>query len=223
MTYRHEWKYQISRADAISLRPGLRAVMKPDPHASDGTYTVRSLYFDTPGDKALREKINSVNTREKFRIRYYNGDTGFIQLEKKFKCNGLGIKEKARLTAAEAQSIAIGDIGWMPRSPNPLVRELYAKMRTTGLHAKTIVEYTREAYAWEPGNARVTLDSGIRTSLRNTHLLDPQCPTIPIAGNPIILEVKWDRFLPDIIRDVVQVGNRRVGAFSKYAESRMYE
>ena len=48
--------------------------------------------------------------REKFRIRYYNGDTSFICLEKKSKVNGLGTKYSAELTAAEAQMILDGDI-----------------------------------------------------------------------------------------------------------------
>lgn len=37
------------------------------------------------------------------------------------------------------------------------------------------------------------------------------------------MEVKWDAFLPDIIRDAVQLPGRQVGAFSKYAACRMYD
>lgn len=33
----------------------------------------------------------------------------------------------------------------------------------------------------------------------------------------MILEVKWDEFLPDIIRDAVSIKDRRATAFSKYA------
>ena len=113
LQYRHEWKHEISRADLIAIRQRLRAVAEPDPHAVDGKYSIRSLYFDNLYDKALREKIDGVNRREKFRIRYYNGDTSFIMLEKKSKVNGLGTKFSARLTAGEAQRIVDGDIGWM--------------------------------------------------------------------------------------------------------------
>ena len=31
--------------------------MQPDTHAVDGRYLIRSLYFDTPEDRALREKL----------------------------------------------------------------------------------------------------------------------------------------------------------------------
>ena len=85
LKYRHEWKHEINALDRLVLLARLSAVMKPDPHAVNGSYRIRSLYFDTPEDKALREKIDGVNAREKFRIRYYNQDTSFLVLEKKSK------------------------------------------------------------------------------------------------------------------------------------------
>lgn len=223
LQYRHEWKHEISRADLIAIRQRLRAVAESDPHAVDGKYFIRSLYFDNLYDKALREKIDGVNMREKFRIRYYNGDTSFIVLEKKSKVNGLGTKRSARLSAAEAQRIVDGDIDWMAAcADRPLVQELYCKMRCQGLEPKTIVDYTREPFIYRPGNVRVTFDYDIRTALRRTDFLNPDCPTIPAGDAPILLEVKWDNFLPSIIRDAVQTPGRRVTAFSKYAQSRIY-
>ena len=223
LQYRHEWKHEISRADLIAIRQRLRAVAESDPHAVDGKYFIRSLYFDNLYDKALREKIDGVNMREKFRIRYYNGDTSFIVLEKKSKVNGLGTKRSARLSAAEAQRIVDGDVDWMAAcADRPLVQELYCKMRCQGLEPKTIVDYTREPFIYRPGNVRVTFDYDIRTALRRTDFLNPDCPTIPAGDAPILLEVKWDNFLPSIIRDAVQTPGRRVTAFSKYAQSRIY-
>ena len=55
MQFRHEVKHEISKGDLLILRQRLRAVMKPDCHAVNGQYEIRSLYFDTPDDKALRE------------------------------------------------------------------------------------------------------------------------------------------------------------------------
>ncbi len=222
--YRHEWKHEISLADLIAIRQRLRAVAMPDPHAKNGRYDIRSLYFDNLYDKALREKIDGVNLREKFRIRYYNGDLSYISLQKKSRINGLGSKFQEQITASEAQSILDGDIGWMAEaSDRPLVQEFYSKIRAQGLRPATIVDYTREPYVYRPGNVRVTFDYDIRTALRRTDFLDPDCPTIP-AGDPVILlEVKWDDFLPDIIRDAVQTPGRRVTAFSKYARARIYD
>ena len=220
--YRHEWKHELSFQDYLILRQRLRAVMEPDPHAVDGRYFIRSLYFDNLDDKALREKIDGVNRREKFRMRYYNGDPSLIHLEKKSKLDGLGTKFSTDLTEAEAQKIVDGELDWMMDADRPLLRELYVKMRTQGLRPKTIVDYTREPFIYRPGNVRVTLDYDIRSGLGCTDFLNTQAVTVPAGDAPILLEVKWDAYLPDLIRDVVQLPGRHVSAFSKYAQCRIY-
>lgn len=223
MDYRHEWKHIISYADMLVLRQRLRAIMKSDENAVDGKYLIRSLYFDTPSDTALREKLDGVSRREKFRIRYYNHDIRMIHLEKKSKLAGLGNKQSADLTAEEAQRIVDGDIGWMLQAKHPLIRELYSKMQTQQLRPKTIVDYTREPFVYVPGNVRVTLDYDIRTGLGCTDFLNADCLTVSAGDGHIILEVKWDEFLPDIIRSAVQMEGRRATAFSKYAQCRIYD
>ena len=220
--YRHEWKHEISYADLLAIRQRLRAVAESDPHAQGGRYLIRSLYFDNLDDKALREKIDGVNLREKFRIRYYNGDTSVIHLEKKSRRAGLGTKFSAALSREEAQRIVDGDPDWMMDSGRPLVQELYCKMRWQGLRPKVIVDYTREPFIYRPGNVRVTFDYDIRTGLSCTDFLNPDCVTIPAGDAPILLEVKWDAFLPGIIRDAVQTPGRHAEAFSKYAQCRIY-
>ncbi len=223
MDYRHELKHEISPQDAQVLRRRLRAVAKPDPHAAGGRYFIRSLYFDSPNDRALREKLDGADRREKFRIRYYDLDPSVIHLEKKSKLHGLGAKRAATLSAAEAQAIVDGDFGWMAAADDrPLVQELYGKIRGQGLRPKTIVDYTREPFVFAPGNVRVTLDYDIRTGLRCTDFLDPHCVTVPAGDAPIILEVKWDAYLPDLIRDLIQLEGRHASAFSKYAQCRLY-
>ncbi len=209
-------------ADLTAIRARRRVVAEPDPHAVDGRYLIRSLYFDNARDKALREKIDGVNMREKFRIRYYNCDTSVIHLEKKCRHSGLGSKFSDDLTAEETQAIVDGRLDWMLESGRPLVQELYCKMRGQGLKPKTIVEYTREPYRYRPGNVRVTFDYDIRTGLQCTDFLNPDCVTIPAGDAGIILEVKWDEYLPDIIRDAVWMPGRRETAFSKYAQCRIY-
>ena len=220
--YRHEWKHMINHADKIAIRQRLRAVAQVDANAADGRYLIRSLYFDNISDKALREKLDGVNRREKFRIRYYNGNMDQIHLEKKSKWNGLGTKDRTLLTADEAQRIVDGDLSWMIGSDRPLVQELYVKMNSQGLRPKTIVDYTREPFVYAPGNVRVTLDYNIRTGLLCTDFLNPDCITIPAGAGETILEVKWDEYLPSVIRDAVQLGSRQLSAFSKYAACRMY-
>lgn len=222
MNYRHELKHEINLSDMIAIRHRLKAVAKPDENATDGKYFIRSLYFDNPADKALREKLDGINQREKFRIRFYNLNTSVIHLEKKSKLNGLGCKESVCLTEAQAQAIVDGDYEFMMESGEPLLQEFYLKLKSQGLRPKTIVDYIREPFVYAPGNVRVTLDYNIRTGLHCTDFLRLDCITIPVKGAPIILEVKWDEFLPSVIRDAVQLTGRHAAAYSKYAACRTY-
>lgn len=221
MEYRHEWKHEITCSDMLILRQRLRAVAQPDRHTVDGKYRVRSLYFDTPDDKVLREKLNGVSRREKFRIRYYNGDTSVIHLEKKSKLGGLGNKQSAPVSVPEVSALLRRDLAWMLHSDRPLVQELYSKMTAQQLRPRTIVDYTREPYVCPAGNVRITLDYDIRTGLGRTDFLSPGI-TVPAGDAPIILEIKWDAFLPAVIRDAVQLEGRHTSSFSKYAQCRIY-
>lgn len=222
MKYRHEWKYEISHTDLLVLRKRLSSVFQKDSHAINGTYEIRSIYFDNIENKALHEKIDGVNIREKFRIRYYNNDTSYIKLEKKYKVNNLCLKSNAVITKEQAQAIIDGDYNWMIQSGVPLINELYSKIMKQGLSPKTIVDYTREPFLFTPGNVRITLDYNMRTGILCTDFLNPQCITVPAGNAPMILEVKWDEFLPDIVRDIIQIHHCRAGTFSKYAACRIY-
>ena len=112
--FRHELKYALSPGDELALRRRMRAVIPHDAHAGpDGRYRIRSIYFDNIYDKALREKIDGVQKREKFRIRYYNDDLSYIVLEKKIKYNALCQKLEAPLTQEECRSILDGPAEWM--------------------------------------------------------------------------------------------------------------
>lgn len=224
MRGRHEVKHEINLTDYYVLRQRLRAILKTDSHAgADGSYQIRSLYFDTPEDQALREKLDGVKDRDKYRIRFYNQDLSLIQLEKKSKRGDLCLKESVRITKEEAQKLADGEFAWLKNREEKLLRDLYEAMQQRGLKVKTIVDYQRDPFVYEAGNVRITLDHHIRTGLLSTDFLNMDCVTVPAASDVIILEVKWDDFLPDLIRDIVQVRNRRAGAFSKYAACRAWE
>ena len=207
MKYRHECKFEISYSDLLMLKSRLSAVAKRDVHTTNGAYEIRSLYFDNANDTALKEKLNGINRREKFRIRYYDKDTDFIKLEKKSKINHLTQKESVTLTKEQVQKILDGNYEWMIESKVPLIKELYSRIKIMGLRPKTIVEYTREPFVFPYGNVRVTLDYNIRTSSGVQTFLNPVGVTIPIKDAPITLEVKWDEYLPDIINDVIQMSN----------------
>lgn len=224
-TYRHELKYQIHYADYLAVRQRLRQVMKPDGHAGeDGRYVIRSIYFDNADDKALREKVNGVQKREKFRIRYYNDDFSYIRLEKKIKSSSLCIKVDAGLTEWEYSAVLSGKTDWMTEHSSGLVQELFCKMRSQQLRPRVMVSYVREPYVYPAGNVRVTFDSQIRSTLFHRSFLENQISDICVADEPgdIILEVKFDAFLPDIIQTLLQTEGIRQQAYSKYGACRRF-
>ena len=221
LTGRHEIKHYIGHADFLQLRARLPCVASPDKNAAVGSaYQVRSLYFDNYTDKALREKIDGVNKREKFRLRLYNGDPSFIKLEKKSKENGICYKNSARISLEQCEKILSAEYDFLRESEHPLFLELYTKLHTELLRPKNIVEYMREAYVYAPGNVRITMDYDIRAGLEPTTFLAPTVCTFPLPGANV-LEVKYDAFLPEIIRGLVSLSSRQQTAFSKYAVTRI--
>lgn len=222
-TLRHEYKHQITSQEDLVLSHKLGVLLQRDKHAGDdGSYTITSLYFDTPYDEALREKTAGVNVREKFRLRYYGDDVSFIRLEKKYKINGLCGKKSAVLTKEEVMRLLAGDVSFL-LGDDPLKQEFYAKWNGKLLRPKVIVRYEREAFVYGPGNVRVTFDRHVCTAMRSTDFLNPKCVYIPAGEGITILEVKYDAFLPEIIRNIVQMNDRTSAAYSKYAISRRYE
>jgi hypothetical protein len=224
MQPRHELKHFINAADYGAIRNRLQHIFRHDEHAGpDGRYVIRSLYFDNADDRALLEKINGLNRRTKFRVRFYNSDPSFIHLEKKTRIDGLSAKESSPITRDQCSALLAGDTGFLRSSAQPLFVELYARMAGDLLRPKTIVDYVREAYVYVPGNVRVTFDTSMRTGLASTDLFGPDVPTVEaLSGSYVIMEVKYDAFLPDIVADAVQTDARGACAISKYALCRLY-
>lgn len=225
MEFRHEYKFQISPQDRQLLLSRLRPLGLEDPHASAGEYRVYSLYFDDLQDTALRQKLDGVENRDKFRLRYYNGDLSFIRLEKKSKRGGLCQKRSAPLTQGQAEAILAGRGEVLRQRADPLLTEFYARL-CRGLRPAALTAYRREPFVYAPGNVRITIDRDIRTGIYARCLDAAQATLVPAAapenGEPLVLEVKYDAFLPDLIRQAIHLEGRPWTAFSKYAQCRRF-
>lgn len=219
---RHELKYYINPIDQATLRARLKVLAKPDEHIGEsGGYMIRSLYFDNYSDKAVFEKLSGQSRREKFRIRFYNNDPSFLRLEKKTKINQLVYKESAPLSTEICATLLAGNHECLQSQKSSLLMtELYSKMNYQCLRPRNIVSYHREAYVYPHGNVRVTLDSKISTSNNVSDFLNPNTTHIPASALDI-LEIKFDGFLPDVIRDIVCIDRRNQTEFSKYVTGRL--
>ena len=222
--YRHEIKVGISLFEYLEMRSKLDVLLNLDSHCSgDGMYAIRSLYFDNVYDKALVEKNRGVNRREKFRLRYYDDDTNFIKLEKKQKVNGLCLKTSSSISKKDVETLLSGNYEQLESSKDELMQELLFKMKTQGLRPKNIVKYDRRAYIYEAGNVRITFDMNLKSGINPQDFLDPGSE-LEISGlnQPIILEIKYDEFIPSFIERIVKAKQGRVQSFSKYAQCRTY-
>lgn len=224
MKFRHEVKHYINISDYYSIMSRLKYVIKRDNNSSDeGEYKIRSIYFDNYANKVLMEKLIGINNRDKFRIRYYNDNLDLIKLEKKSKINGLCLKITEPISKEECEKLIQGNIEFLKTSSKKLFNELYVKMKNQFLKPKTIVDYTREAYIYKAGNVRITFDKKIRTGIWNIDFLNHDVVTKSVISNDyMVLEVKWDEYLPELIQDCVQQF-RRSTSVSKYALCRMYD
>ena len=218
---RHEEKHQVNLREALVLSRRLEKFFPRDPHAgADGFYQVVSLYYDDPYDTALRQKLDGVDRREKFRLRYYGKDPDFFQLEKKYKVKGLCGKRTVRLSREEGERLLKRDFVFLLYKEEFLAQEFYTKLRR-GLSPKTAVRYDRQAFLYGPGNVRITLDGNLRAGTPEQFLAPERL--LPALEGVTVVEVKYDAFLPEIVKLAVQVPDRRGAACSKYALCRRYD
>ncbi len=224
LLFRHETKHEITYSDYLAVRSRLRAVAEFDQNTNeDGLYLIRSLYFDNYNDKAYREKLYGVPKREKFRIRYYNGDSSLIKLEKKSKIYGLCNKLSTRITKEQVEKIIAGDIEFLRDSNNALFVDLYVKMKEQSMRPRVIVDYMREPYIYRTGNVRITFDTKVKSGLYSRDFFDKKLPCVNAAEpGSILMEVKYDRFLPEVISMCLQIGERPRTSFSKYEACRRF-
>lgn len=222
--YRHEYKYLLDGPMEQILRIRAGGLLMLDPHVQkEGTYVIRSLYFDDFHDSCLGENDSGTDPRSKFRIRYYNHDTSRIRLEKKSKMRGMTLKESCAITAEECRMLMNGAVPDVEDGMPMTKKQLFLEMRLRNLMPKVIVSYERIPFVYPGGNVRITFDKDISSSLEVAAFLSGDYRTRPILPlGSSILEVKWDEVLPLHIKDVMQLNQLQWTAFSKYYMCRKY-
>ncbi len=218
---RAELKYFLSPAEAADLRERFRGVMRPDPHAKpDGTYIITSLYFDTPTDRSRRGNNGSARCRKKYRIRVYDHSDAFIALECKQKCGDRGWKDVVPLSHAEYDSLLRGDPTPLRDRPEEAAQRAYADMRVHLYRPRAIVEYKREVFLHPIEQVRITFDTLLRGCDRPGDVFSPP-PLTPIApADTVLLEVKYHRFLPTFVHDLLPTDIMPATPNSKYGRTR---
>lgn len=216
--YRHEYKYLISAADAKLLKLRLKHIMQPDPHTGpSGRYTIRSLYFDDLAHSAYYEKADGICLRSKYRIRIYNYTLKSIKLEKKEKLGNLTRKTAQTIQRSDAKALQRREVPETLENGD-LLDELWLKIRSEGLRPMVLVDYDRTPFVCADGNTRITLDENLRTRPYCANLVASPAAMIPVLEKgQVILEVKFDDFLPSYLADALRDIPKANLAISKFA------
>lgn len=221
--YRHEYKYQCSAAQLEIIKHRLDSVIRLDKNAVDGEYCIRSMYFDSLSLRCFNENENGTDPREKFRIRIYNANSSRISLECKRKERGKTYKTSCLLTMEEFDAIMKRRFTLDVNQMHPVFRKFYYLMLTEHFAPSVIVEYDRVPYVCPLGNVRITLDRNIRSSDSFGEFFSPTLPTRPIMPEgQHLLEVKYDEYIPDFIKELIQSDNLQQATFSKYYLCKKY-
>lgn len=218
--YRYEKKYIITNIQMEILKNTLSAALYLDSNIKnpDGSYFIRSLYFDDYKNTSYYQVLDGISKREKYRIRYYDLDPSYITLEKKTKQNNLGKKDKDKLTPEMVMKFINNE---EIESNKPVVTELQSKMKTAFYKPVIIIDYERRAFTYPVNDVRITLDYNISCSYELSKFFESNINSIPLLEkNTAILEVKYNDFLPDFIKQLININNLEITSFSKYSTGR---
>lgn len=222
--YRHEFKYLCTQAQYVMLRVRLQGLMAPDVHAgSDGKYHIKSLYFDDIDDRCYYENEDGTAPREKYRIRIYNDSCARIALECKHKEGDRIHKESCLLSRTQCEALAFGKGSVSMEELPALAKRLMILQKSCGMKPKVIVSYERMPYVYPNGNVRVTFDEGIACGGRVEEFFKSEGARRQILPvGMLLLEVKYDEYLPDPIYHALSMADMQRVTFSKYYLCRRY-
>lgn len=218
---RREEKYPLSVIDMSNYKAKFSAILMPDKFSKNGSYMVRSLYFDTPDDKDFFDKLKEQNLRRKIRLRIYSPYDTKAKLELKQKENIFQKKRSLTISREDAVELINSNYSVLLKYDDDFAREIYSIMCMYAYKPKSIVEYQRYALMAKENNIRLTFDSEIRATESSFDLFSENLPLNPVfPKDKIVFEVKYDKFLLGYISEIVSTINVKNITSSKYCLSR---
>lgn len=218
---RREEKYPLSVIDMSNYKAKFSAILMPDKFSANGSYMVRSLYFDTPDDKDFFDKLKEQNLRRKIRLRIYSPYDTKAKLELKQKENIFQKKRSLTISKEDALELINSNYSVLLKYDDDFAREIYSIMCMYAYKPKSIVEYQRYALMAKENNIRLTFDSEIRATESSFDLFSENLPLNPVfPKDKVVFEVKYDKFLLGYISEIVSTINVKNITSSKYCLSR---
>lgn len=218
---RQEKKFLISIDQYYYYSDHFKNIMQLDQHSDNDGYEIRSLYFDSLDDRDFQEKEDGVEIRRKIRLRNYGADSTFAKLEMKQKQGALQKKRSLKMDKEAALRLINRDYSVLLEYPEPFAQECYAIMNMHCYQPKTVVSYQRKAFVAKENNIRVTFDHHIVSSESDFNIFSKDLIQNPVFDPyMVVLEVKYDGFLLQYIKDMLNECDKSETSVSKYCLGR---
>ena len=220
---RTENKIIINRAEQLRICSRLRQLMPVDQYsASPDGYEIRSLYFDTLTDRCCAEKEDGLRFHDKIRIRIYGTDDHVIKLECKQKDGPYQVKHSMLISRSLMDELIAGHYEALLKVDDPMNLFFYHKL-CQAMMPKVIIQYQRLAFALDINETRITFDSDIRATEANFDLFQNPLLAHPIMPmDQVIMEVKFNHFLPGYLKNALRDVRKSPTSYSKYFNGRSF-
>ena len=229
MAQRREIKYLVDRTTRTALTRDLSALMRPDAYSErDGSYRVRSIYFDTPDYLAYHDKMAGLRSRYKLRIRTYGGGPetpSSVRFEVKARLLSNIHKFTADVPWQDYQQIELAMHRRVLPPPglwahNPDLKTFFRILRQYNMEPKVLIQYRRQAFErMELGRIRVNFDDEL-VATRNLDLPGALCGARRLLrSGHAVFEIKIDGFLPSWLHMLIAKFNLRDQSVSKYCHA----
>lgn len=218
---REEKKFLVNVEEYRRKSHFLDTFLMQDSHNGSRGYMVRSLYFDTVYDGDLFDKLDGLETRRKIRLRIYDPRSDTALLEMKQKQGQAQRKRSLLLSSRDARQLALGNYEPLLSYREDFARECYGLMQEKCYRPCTVVEYLRRAYIARENRIRITFDSEISATQSCLDLFSDRLPLNPVLDPfSAVLEVKYNHFLLDYIRRLLNNLEKSELSVSKYVLAR---
>lgn len=213
-TRRLEYKYRISYKEYIQLKPLLENLLIHDKHGLEDSYPITSIYLDDVYHSGAMDKAFGNEHHKKYRLRYYH-DPNQMKLELKEKVGHDAVKSSVPISNKLYQAILNHDLDVLEEHfSDPLIRRYTLDMLRYHYVPQATIYYLREAYKDPSDNVRITFDHLLQVSpflpeesLEYLHLM---------RGSDLILEVKYEHYLPKEVQAVLRRHKLHQISVSKY-------
>lgn len=227
---RLELKYIIPESLAVRIRDFIDPYLELDPFGAtqpDFSYSVHSLYLDSPDLYLYHSTINGDRNRYKLRIRFYEGrPEAPVYFEIKRREDSAIYKQRCAVWRHAVEDIIAGripDRQDLAESGPEAERALHTFCRLLNqIQARPVahVYYRREAWLSQDSNrVRVTMDRVVQSCRETSLRLDATMhnPVI-VFGEGVILELKFTGRFPNWMAELVRVYGLKQCSAAKYVD-----